>query len=815
MQPVRAGRAAIVAGAMVAAIVMAVYCIRIVPDRVVSMLGGPSGGVDRWGGLRVRYQPPAGSDAAIAEYLAQRANVQRDGTALLLEFPGIAEDTAADVIDVLIAGGLAMKESLETNWAFDIARDNELVNSEPDREASDEEPSARDDVGLARLELDYWQAEDGSTHKTAFLQAPTRRAIEAAIELAKTRGFRLEPGQEIAFENIDPEHHERVPRKEVRAYLLAREVLISGTMIDSAVGSYEPNSGRAIILLDFTSDAADRFCEITERLSGKKMATLLGGRIRSAPIINGPICGGRASITMGNTDPQQQERERDALVEVLQHGALPTGGAILDKRWTPAPDVATQVALGRLLLGLLAGLAAALIVFGVLRFARPVHTPRTVFAGNFPWRRLLVTAIAPVALYIGAHITIPGVNDAEVDFMLRANTDEGSVIALGLGPVMLAFFFVELAALAIPALRWRRHDPLGRVRLGQAVAVLAMGFALVHGLLVAMSFEQAGFHGNSIVDFPGWNFRLMMMLSVTAGSLLLAIVAGVISEHGLGNGYGVVMATGIAFDILPDLHFVDPLSAEFGLGLLVFLMLTGAAMFVLRWRVVAARQPALRLPTSAVSPLADTGAFLLLVVSLTGFTFGVDPWRFFDWASQLNEPKIRMLLVALSIPIWAWVFARPKVIERVALQAGLDRPTTATWLRATALSALLVLAGGVISAIALAHSPAHPLINAISALVFAAVLLDVIADAGARRAKLAIAGVVHQVQYLGVIEHVLGDAKIPHHCHASHLRSLFAFFGPWAPVHVLVPEEHAMEARLKIDEVLRASRGQVPEARAV
>ena len=59
----------------------------------------------------------------------------------------------------------------------------------------------------------------------------------------------------------------------------------------------------------------------------------------------------------------------------------------------------------------------------------------------------------------------------------------------------------------------------------------------------------------------------------------------------------------------------------------------------------------------------------------------------------------------------------------------------------------------------------------------------------------------------------LSEAEIPYHCHASHLRTLFAFFAPWAPIHVLVTEEHAIEARLVIDGVLRASRAAVPEAR--
>ncbi len=182
---------------------------------------------------------------------------------------------------------------------------------------------------------------------------------------------------------------------------------------------------------------------------------------------------------------------------------------------------------------------------------------------------------------------------------------------------------------------------------------------------------------------------------------------------------------------------------------------------------------------------------------------------------QQVEDALFQARTAISLPIWARVCARPSVIARVAMQGGLEPPTTSTWLRGTAISALLVFGTALLTLTITIDAPLRVLINPVSALVFGAVLLDVIADARARSAKLAVAGVVHQVQYLGAIEHALAEASIPYHCHASHLRTLLAFFAPWAPVHVLVSEDHAIEARLKIDGVLRASRGTVPEARAV
>jgi hypothetical protein len=70
------------------------------------------------------------------------------------------------------------------------------------------------------------------------------------------------------------------------------------------------------------------------------------------------------------------------------------------------------------------------------------------------------------------------------------------------------------------------------------------------------------------------------------------------------------------------------------------------------------------------------------------------------------------------------------------------------------------------------------------------------------------AGVLHQIQRLGIVEHVLDGAGIPCHVHARHLR---AFFGPWAPAVVYVPEAHAEAAR-ELDDAMRSARTKLPRA---
>ncbi|MBA3392225.1 MAG: hypothetical protein H0T89_06255 [Deltaproteobacteria bacterium] len=818
----RARRVAIVAGVLVALYVIVTFLIRTVPDSLVSLLGGPSGGVDRIGGLRVDYRPARGTEAALERYLASRANVRRERGLLVLEFPGLAEDMVSDVTELLLAGGLVMKESLETDYAHEIG--------------------ASDDV---RIEIDQWRSEDNDVRTNAYLEAYNLQALERVVAAAKARGWSVPAGQELAFEAVEGYPGNEDPRPSWRSHLLASEIVIDGSMIANATRAYDPNTNRPIVLLEFTREGGDRFCEITARLVDKKLATMLGGRVRSAPLIVGRICGGRASITMGGSDPRAQEREATALAAVLLQGGLPPGGTIEKQRWTPPANVAQHEWAARLLLGGLVGLGFALVVWLVLRLAAPtwrVASPPVppAAAGRFPWRRIAVTLLAPVALIAGAKLTLPGVNSYELEFLPTSALGTGaSVIALGLTPVMIAFFLVELVALAVPRLRWRRHDPLGRVRLGQAVAVLAVVLALVQGFFIATYLEGFGRNpfgysgsfsdmfgggggGAAIVDHPGWRFRLLVMGSLATGTLLLAVIAGMIREHGLGNGYAVIVVASIAIEILGPYVDEPRLAGTLGrghvLGLIALAITVLGTACVLRWRIAADaadhRHLALRMPVSGITPLHDTAAILYLVVMISAIGLGGTLDDTMRWFGDLRARPSQFLgLLVLSIPLWGWILARPSLVRRIAMQAGLVSPTTAEWWRAVIVTGVLLATAGVLWIVA-TRTDGHAglLAEPVAAMLGVAVALDVIADARAHRQRLAPAAVLHQIQYAGVAERVLADAGIPCHLHASHTRALFAFFGPFIPVVVMVPEALAADAREKLDDALRAARVPVPSA---
>lgn len=207
-----------------------------------------------------------------------------------------------------------------------------------------------------RAEIDQWRPDDGGMQVDYYLIAHDREE-KLAIDEAKRIGcfgrdagagsvmcrvsgrvaierylaelaqrdprYKVPDDRQLGFELVQPYPDARDQRPFWRSYYLERTARLTGRDISNAAGTFDPNTNRPLVLLDFGRAGAQKFAQLTSEIVGKKLATILDGKIKSAPIIMGPIRGGRASITMGGSDPAQQEAERDELVTVLKTGSLP------------------------------------------------------------------------------------------------------------------------------------------------------------------------------------------------------------------------------------------------------------------------------------------------------------------------------------------------------------------------------------------------------------------------------------------------------------------------------------------------------------
>ncbi|MSQ02007.1 MAG: preprotein translocase subunit SecY [Myxococcales bacterium] len=177
--------------------------------------------------------------------------------------------------------------------------------------------------------------------------------------------------------------------------------------------------------------------------------------------------------------------------------------------------------------------------------------------------RVLFT-LGMLAVYrLGAHIPAPGVNREALAKMIEKNSQSMfglydmftggalgnfSVFVLGIMPYITASIIVQILTVAIPTLeRISKEGQQGRGRITQYTRYATIGIALVQGvLMVALPLEsQQPVEGMSIVLDPGWNFRILTAITLTAGSCFVMWIGEQISERGVGNGSSLIITAGI------------------------------------------------------------------------------------------------------------------------------------------------------------------------------------------------------------------------------------------------------------------------------
>ena len=122
-----------------------------------------------------------------------------------------------------------------------------------------------------------------------------------------------------------------------------------------------------------------------------------------------------------------------------------------------------------------------------------------------------------------------------------------AVGALGIMPYISASIILQLMTAVVPALeRLAREGDAGRQKIGQYTRYLAVLLCIVQGYFFAVSLQTPGaLFEFSFVSDKGMAFRLLAVLSLTAGTLLLMWLGEQITSRGIGNGTSIVITIGI------------------------------------------------------------------------------------------------------------------------------------------------------------------------------------------------------------------------------------------------------------------------------
>jgi preprotein translocase subunit SecY len=179
-------------------------------------------------------------------------------------------------------------------------------------------------------------------------------------------------------------------------------------------------------------------------------------------------------------------------------------------------------------------------------------------------RRLAFTFMMLMVYRIGVHVPTPGIDALALKTIFADQVAKGtlfalmdmfgggalhelSVFALGIMPYITASIILQLLTVVIPHLeKLSKEGEAGRkqitkyTRYGTVIITIIQGF----GLSIALERMTAP-GGAPVVLDPGWDFRLMTVITLAAGTAFIMWLGEQITEHGIGNGISLIIFAGI------------------------------------------------------------------------------------------------------------------------------------------------------------------------------------------------------------------------------------------------------------------------------
>lgn len=174
-------------------------------------------------------------------------------------------------------------------------------------------------------------------------------------------------------------------------------------------------------------------------------------------------------------------------------------------------------------------------------------------------RTSILFVFAMLVLFrITAHVPVPGVDPSALANFFQGNQFFGllnifsggtlenfSVVALGLAPYITASIIFQLLGMIVPKLEEMQKEEAGRNKINQWSRLLTVPLALLQGYGLVLLFEQQS--GTTL--FAGGSADLMttllVMASMTAGTIFLMWMGELISEKNMGNGISILIFAGI------------------------------------------------------------------------------------------------------------------------------------------------------------------------------------------------------------------------------------------------------------------------------
>ncbi|MEI8061577.1 MAG: preprotein translocase subunit SecY [Candidatus Berkelbacteria bacterium] len=153
-----------------------------------------------------------------------------------------------------------------------------------------------------------------------------------------------------------------------------------------------------------------------------------------------------------------------------------------------------------------------------------------------------------------SHIPLPGVNLEQLRAFFEQNQIFGllnmfsggtmssfSIALMGVGPYITSSIVFQLLVMIVPRLEeLQKEGESGRNKINQWTRLLTVPLAIVQGYSMLFLLRSQGI-------IPTWTIYqlIIMLISITAGTLVLMWIGEIITQKGIGNGLSLIISIGI------------------------------------------------------------------------------------------------------------------------------------------------------------------------------------------------------------------------------------------------------------------------------
>jgi len=189
---------------------------------------------------------------------------------------------------------------------------------------------------------------------------------------------------------------------------------------------------------------------------------------------------------------------------------------------------------------------------------RILDTAKQIFLLPDLRKKLLYAVFLLFIARILAHIPLPGVDVVALRGFFERNQIFGllnmfsggamqnfSIIMMGVGPYITASIIMQLLGMVVPAIEeLQKEGEQGQQKINYWTRIITVPLAIIqaYAMLNLLKSQQI---------VPEWSLiqLIVMLISITAGTILLMWIGELISENGIGNGVSLIITLGIVAGI--------------------------------------------------------------------------------------------------------------------------------------------------------------------------------------------------------------------------------------------------------------------------